>query len=153
MRKTITPLAAVAVLALAGCSGAVEAAKENLGITASPSASSAPAEPDRAAQAAKIAAAVDKAVKGELQVKTYQEACGKVAWACPISEVRAGANPGYVEVLVQEDLTEAEAEKVAMNVFNFAGLTVPDVEWVIVYDSSQSVAGQVKRSDVPLLNR
>ena len=119
--------------------------------SASPSASPTP-DPD--VQAAKIAKAVDKALKEELGVKkSYVEMCGKVNWACAISEIRAGANPGYVEVYVQEDLTKAEAKQIALYVFNLTGLEVKDVDWVIVYDSSQSVAGQMYRGNVPLLNR
>lgn len=109
---------------------------------------------DRAAEKDSIAQAVDAAVKTELGgVKSYQEVCGKVAWACPISEIKSGNVPGNVEVHVQEALTKEQAKQLALYVFNFAGPSVQKLQWVIVQDTSGGARGQMKRADVPLLNR
>ncbi len=159
--------ALVACLLLAGCSSApartVAPATSAPIITATTSTTTTPPRmttprpaatpaPDKKAQAADIAAKTDKALKSGLAVTSYQEACGKVAWACPIASVEGhGSNVGFVDVHVQEALTAAEANQAALNVFNFAGRDVPELQWVIVYDSSQAVKGQMQRASVPLL--
>lgn len=100
--------------------------------------------------AAAIAADVDAKVKTELGVTRYTEACGKVNWACAISEIGPGNVAGNVNVMVQEKLTKDEAERIALNVLNFTVQHVPDVEWVIVHDSTGGVQGQKQRSDSAL---
>ena len=120
--------------------------------TPKPAASSAATEPAKPAarDAAAIAADVDAKVKEGLQVTRYTEACGKVNWACAISEIGPGNVAGNVNVMVQEKLTKAEAEQIALNVLNFTVQQVPDVEWVIVHDSTGGVQGQRQRSDSAL---
>lgn len=106
-----------------------------------------PEPTDEARTAAMIAADVDAALKGGLGLNAYTEACGTVNWACAITEVKAGNVPGNVEVHVQERLSKAEAEQIALYVLNFTVQQVDDVEWVIVYDLTGVVQGQKMRSD------
>lgn len=146
---------ALVVAVVAG--GIINALGGNSQDTAAPAstpkpAASSVAEPAKPAarDAATIAADVDAKVKEGLQVTRYAEACGKVNWACAISEIGPGNVAGNVNVMVQERLSKDEAERIALNVLNFTVQQVPDVEWVIVHDSSGGAQGQKQRSDSAL---
>ena len=59
------------------------------------------------------------------------------------------------QLQVQQEVTDldcATAEKWATNIFNFVGKEHPELAWVIIEDATGTGAGQVQRSDRPLLN-
>lgn len=109
-------------------------------------------EPQKPAPEKHLAKDVEKAVLAEFQVKSFTQMCGEADWACAITEIRDTAD-GVVTVHVQESLSKSEAREIARRVFGLSGGEVPDLQWVAVEDTSGGVQGQVKRSDMPMLNR
>ena len=109
-------------------------------------------EPQKPAPEKHLAKDVEKALLTEFQAKSFTQMCGKINWACAIMEIRDTAD-GVVTVHVQESLSGDEAKEIARRVFSLSGGEVPDLQWVAVEDTSGGVQGQMKRSDITVLNR
>ena len=151
MKTTTLASVTLAALMLAGCSAAIDSAKDTLGISPTPSASAA-SDPQPAAD---VAARAEAAALAGTGAKSWTDACmAGITWACGITEFRDAANVGNVEVWIQEHLTKDDAAQRALAIFNFAGIEVEDLQWVIVMDGTTGgTAAQLQRASVPLLNR
>lgn len=101
-------------------------------------------------------AKIEADLKASLSVEeSFTEVCGVVSWACPITDLRVKpeGDASQLEVFVQESLDRESAERTALSVFNFVGADNAWLDWVIVYGADGVVAGQMQRSEVPLLTR
>lgn len=134
-------------------SASAQASSERTPETATPAAAHTPEpQPAEAEDPKKWAVGLEKDLKASLGVKKFSQTCGSVSWACAITGVSAD-NTGTLQVNVQLQLTKDDAKTIARNVFNFVGMDHKDLEWVEVRGADGGTAGQLQRSDIPLLNK